>query len=145
MLIRIQEVSHNADQKHCRPHLAPTTHLEPGFDGLERPTALLHGPGQAGHVVVGERGHVELQHLHILWEDVGRRTGLLIPYQLVVGLKLKTENKKNINIKLQKKFCHEPHRDLVHINLYRCCKSGSEPFSRIQNYLFRIRQEWKSR
>ena len=48
---------------------------------------------------------------------MGRRTGLLIPYQLVVGLKLKTENKKNINIKLQKKFCHEPHRDLVHINL----------------------------
>ena len=33
-------------------------------------------PGQAGHVVVGERGHVELQHLHVLSQDVRRGAGL---------------------------------------------------------------------
>jgi hypothetical protein len=61
-------------------------HLESGFDGLERPATFLHGPGQAGHVVVCERGHVELEHLHILRQNVSRRARLLVSDQLVVGL-----------------------------------------------------------
>ena len=37
----------------------------------------VHGlPGQARHVVVGERGHVELQHLQVLPQDVCRGAGL---------------------------------------------------------------------
>lgn len=38
------------------------------------------------HVVVRERGDVELQHLEVLCDDVGRGSGLLVPQQLVVGL-----------------------------------------------------------
>ncbi len=65
------------------PSLLP---IEPGLDGLERPPALLHGLGQTRHVVVDERGHVELEHLDVLRDDVGCRARLLVPRQLVVGL-----------------------------------------------------------
>ena len=43
-------------------------------------------PGQAWQLVVHHGGHVELQQLHVLGDDVGRRAALLVPPQLVVDL-----------------------------------------------------------
>ena len=42
-------------------------------------------PGHAWHLVISERGHVILQHLRVLSDDVSRRSVLLVPLQLVVG------------------------------------------------------------
>ena len=63
---------------------APLLALEARLDGFERLAALLHGPGQAGHVVVDQRCHVELQHLYVFGQDVRRCARLLVPHQLVV-------------------------------------------------------------
>lgn len=43
-------------------------------------------PGHSWHIVVGQRGHVVLQHLGILSDDVSSCPILLITLQLVVGL-----------------------------------------------------------
>ena len=60
--------------------------FEAGLDGFDGPSRLLHGARQAGRVVVDHGGHVELQHLDVLVDDVRRRAGLLVALQLVVGL-----------------------------------------------------------
>ena len=43
-------------------------------------------PGQAWQLVICESGHVELQHLRVLGDDVGGRAILLVPFELIVGL-----------------------------------------------------------
>lgn len=43
-------------------------------------------PRQARQLVVHHCGHVELQHLHILLNDVWGSSVLLVPHQLLVGL-----------------------------------------------------------
>jgi len=43
-------------------------------------------PGQPWQLVICECGHVELQHLRVLGDDVGGRAILLIPFELIVGL-----------------------------------------------------------
>ena len=47
---------------------------------------LCTNPWHAGHLVVDERRHVELEHLRVLGDDVGRRAVLLVALQLVVRL-----------------------------------------------------------
>ena len=42
--------------------------------------------GQAGQLVVHHGGHVELEELHVLGDDMCRRAVLLVPPQLVVDL-----------------------------------------------------------
>ena len=59
--------------------------LEPLFDGFQRAPTLLRGLGDAGHVVVDERGDVELEHARVFHDDVSRRAIQLVLLQLLVG------------------------------------------------------------
>ena len=61
--------------------------LQQSLPFLLRPTQFISAANElTRHVVVRERGDVELQHLEVLCDDVGRGSGLLVPQQLVVGL-----------------------------------------------------------
>ena len=65
---------------------SPFFTLQPGLNGLQRSATFLHGSWETRHVVIRQRGHVELKHLDVLQDDVGGRPLLLVPDQLVVGL-----------------------------------------------------------
>ena len=60
--------------------------LEPHFDGLERPAALLRCPWDSGDVVVDESGDVELQHPRVLDDDVGGGAVDFVLLQLLIRL-----------------------------------------------------------
>ena len=78
----IQLLSHKRDPTAAK--CAPT--FETRTDRSEGPPRLLLRPGHARHVVVDERGAVELQHLDVLADDVRRRAAQLIVLQVVVHL-----------------------------------------------------------